>query len=220
MSASVSASKRFSVQRMRGLLTAALARADLFATFTACGTCWSGRRPPARAPRALRGVAMGAQPQARWRGRWRKSIAYALVERRNAAGAGAAARDLRPGEAEAIRDSRLGVPIAVVPNGVDPRDAALQAPSGHRARLGNPRLALSSCCFSGHVPRIKRLDLTSAPRSPTCGPPSARSISCSPDPDELRLVPGLRQRLRRARADAVHASRRQPAEAAPTSGRC
>jgi glycosyltransferase involved in cell wall biosynthesis len=140
------------------------------------------------------------QPQARRRGRWRKSIAYALVERRNLAGA-ALLHATSDQEAEAIRDLRLGVPIAVVPNGVD-LDAALQAPSGYRARLGIPPGAFV-VLFLGRMHRIKRLDLLGAAIADVRAThPSVHLVLAGPD--EHGLVPGLRQQLS-AYADAVHA---------------
>jgi glycosyltransferase involved in cell wall biosynthesis len=194
--------KRFFGARMRGPLTAALARADLCHIHGVWNVPeWSASRlarahhvPSVVSPRGM------LQPQARRRGRWRKSIAYALVERRNLAGA-ALLHATSDQEAEAIRDLRLGVPIAVVPNGVD-LDAALQAPSGYRARLGIPPGAFV-VLFLGRMHRIKRLDLLGAAIADVRAThPSVHLVLAGPD--EHGLVPGLRRQLS-AHADAVHA---------------
>ena len=179
--------KRFFGARMRGPLTAALARADLchihgvwnVPEWSACRLARAHRVPYVVSPRGM------LQPQARRRGRWRKSIAYSLVERRNLAGA-ALLHATSDQEAEAIRDLQLGVPIAVVPNGVD-LDAALQAPSGYRARLGIPPGAFV-VLFLGRMHRIKRLDLLGAafadvratPPSVHLVPPDRTSTGSSP----------------------------------------
>jgi len=134
------------------------------------------------------------------RGRWRKAVAYSLFERRNLEGA-ALLHATSEQEADAIRDLRLGVPVAVVPNGVD-LDAARQAVRGYRARLGIPAGAFV-VLFLGRMHRIKRLDLLGAAIADVRAThPSVHLVLAGPD--EHGLIPGLLQQLS-AHADAVHA---------------
>jgi glycosyltransferase involved in cell wall biosynthesis len=95
-------------------------------------------------------------PQAVRRGRWRKAVAYQLLERANLRGA-ALLHATSEQEADALRDLQLGAQIAVVPNGVD-LESAQRAPLGYRRRLGIPPDAFV-VLYLGRMHRIKRLDL-------------------------------------------------------------
>jgi len=194
--------KRFFGARMRAPLTAALARADIchihgvwnVPEWSASRLARAQRVPYVVSPRGM------LQPQAMRRGRWRKTVAYSLIERRNLEGA-ALLHATSEQEADAIRDLRLGVPVAVVPNGVD-LDAARQAVRGYRARLGIPAGAFV-VLFLGRMHRIKRLDLLGAAIADVRAThPSVHLVLAGPD--EHGLIPGLLQQLS-AHADAVHA---------------
>jgi glycosyltransferase involved in cell wall biosynthesis len=140
------------------------------------------------------------QPQAMRRGRWRKAIAYSLLERRNLEGA-ALLHATSEQEAAAIRDLRLDVPVAMVPNGVD-LAAARQAARGYRTRLGIPPGAFV-VLFLGRMHRIKRLDLLGGAFADVRAThPSVHLVLAGPD--EHGLVPDLLRRLS-AHAGAVHA---------------
>jgi len=139
------------------------------------------------------------QPQAMERGRWRKAAAFALFDRRNLRGA-AALHAKSDQEAGAIRALDFGVPIAVVPNGVDlqgPEDAS----GGYRARLGIPADGFV-VLFLGRLHRIKRLDLLAdAFAVLRFTHPTAHLVLAGPD--EHGLTAGLRQRLA-GYTEAVH----------------
>src|SRR4029079_13177995 len=94
-------------------------------------------------------------PEAMRRGRVRKAAAFAQLDRRNLTGA-ALLHATSEQEASALRALGLGVPVAVVPNGVD-----LQGPDsvsgGYRARLGISAGAFV-VLFLGRMHRIQRLD--------------------------------------------------------------
>src|SRR5258708_4965794 len=130
--------RRFFGARMRGPLLAALARADVchihgiwnVPEWWASSLARARRLPYVVSPRGM------LQPQAVQRGRWRKTLAYRLVERANLRGAGLLHATSEQ-EADALRDLKLGVPIAVIPNGVD-LECAEQAPRGFRRQLGIP----------------------------------------------------------------------------------
>jgi glycosyltransferase involved in cell wall biosynthesis len=131
------------------------------------------------------------QPQAVRRGRLRKSVAYQLLERANLRGA-ALLHATSEQEADALRDLQLGVPIAVVPNGVD-LESAQSAARGYRERLGIPPDAFV-VLYLGRMHRIKRLDLLADAfddlrRTHT----SAHLVLAGHD--EQGLVPGLMRRL-------------------------
>ena len=137
------------------------------------------------------------QPQAMQRGRWRKAAAFTLLERRNLTGA-ALLHATSEQEAGAIRALDLGVPIAVVPNGVDLHDAH-GASRGYRARLGIPADAFI-VLFLGRMHRIKRLDLLAdAFADVRTTHPAVHLVLAGPD--EHQLVPDL---LRRFSGDADH----------------
>jgi len=194
--------KRFFGARLREPLTAALARADIchihgvwnVPEWSASRLARAHRVPYVISPRGM------LQPQAMRRGRWRKAVAYSLLERRNLEGA-ALLHATSEQEADAIRDLGLGVPVAVVPNGVD-LDAAQRAVSGYRARLGIPPGAFV-VLFLGRMHRIKRLDLLGAAIAGVRAThPSVHLVLAGPD--EHGLIPGLLQQLS-AHADAIHA---------------
>jgi len=150
--------RRFFGARMRGPVSTALARADLCHIHGIWNVPeWSAARlarasgvPYVLSPRGM------LQPAARTRGRWRKAIAYRVLEQVNLAHA-----DLlhatSDAEAAVLRSLGLNVPIVVVPNGVDTA-AAASAPPGFRERLGIPRDAFV-VAFLGRIHPIKRLDL-------------------------------------------------------------
>jgi len=139
------------------------------------------------------------QPQAMQRGRGRKAVAYSLVERRNLSHA-ALVHATSAQEAEAIERLRLGVRVAVVPNGVD-LCAAQQAAKGYRARLGIPAGDFI-VLFLGRMHRIKRLDLVADAFSQLRSTHASAHLVLA-GPDEHRLLPDLRRRLA-AHANAVH----------------
>jgi len=188
--------------RLRGPLMDALARADVCHIHGVWNVpeWWASRLARARgvpyvvSPRGM------LQPQAMQRGRWRKAAAYALLERRHLRGA-ALLHATSEQEADALRDLDLGVPIAVVPNGVN-LDDAHQASRGYRARLGIPADAFL-VLFLGRMHRIKRLDLLADAFADVCVThPSAHLVLAGHD--EHGLVPDLLQRLS-AYAGRVHA---------------
>jgi glycosyltransferase involved in cell wall biosynthesis len=193
--------RRFFGARLRRPLTAALARADVchihgvwnVPEWWASHLSRAGGVPYVVSPRGM------LQPQAMQHGRWRKVIAYSLLERRNLEGA-ALLHATSEQEADALRDLGLGVRIAVVPNGVD-LDAALQTTPGYRARLGIPAGAFV-VLFLGRMHRIKRLDLLAAAIAEVrITHPSAHLVLAGPD--EQGLVPDLLRQLS-AHAGNVH----------------
>jgi glycosyltransferase involved in cell wall biosynthesis len=194
--------RRFFGGRLRRPLAAALARADVchihgvwnVPEWWASHLARAGGIPYMVSPRGM------LQPQAMQRGRWRKAMAYSLLERRNLEGA-ALLHATSEQEADAIRELRLGVPIAVVPNGVD-LGAAQQAVRGYRARLGIPPGAFV-VLFLARMHRIKRLDLLAAAfEEVRTTHPSTHLVLAGPD--EHGLVPDLLRQLA-AHAGAVHA---------------
>jgi glycosyltransferase involved in cell wall biosynthesis len=194
--------KRFFGARVGGPLTAALARADvchIHGVWHVPG-CWAAHLaraagvPYVVSPRGM------LLPQAVERGRWRKAVAYALVERRNLCGA-ALLHATSEQEADAIRALDLGVPIAVVANGVN-FDDAHRATRGYRARLGIPTDAFV-VLFLGRMHRIKRLDLLADAFAAVRATHSSAHLVLAGH-DEQNLVPGLLRRLS-AHADRVHA---------------
>jgi glycosyltransferase involved in cell wall biosynthesis len=194
--------RRFFGARLRQPLTAALARADVchihgvwnVPEWWASRLARAGGVPYVVSPRGM------LQPQAMRRGRWRKAIAYSLLERRNLEGA-ALLHATSEQEAAAIRDLRLDVPVATVPNGVD-LAAARQAARGYRTRLGIPPGAFV-VLFLGRMHRIKRLDLLGgAFAGVRATHPSVHLVLAGPD--EHGLIPDLLRRLSE-HAGAVHA---------------
>lgn len=194
--------RRFFGARVRGPLTDALARADVchihgiwnVPEWWASHLSRAAGVPYVVSPRGM------LQPQAAQRGRWRKAAAYALLERRNLKGA-SLLHATSEQEAGAIRALDLGVPIAVLPNGVDlhePRGAA----RGYRASLGIPAGAFL-VLFLGRLHRIKRLDLLAdAFADVRTTHPAVHLVLAGPD--EHGLVPNLLRRLS-GDADHVHA---------------
>ena len=193
--------RRFFGARVRAPLTAALERADVchihgvwnVPEWWAAYLARTRRRPYVVSPRGM------LLPQAVRRGRLRKSVAYQLLERANLRGA-ALLHATSEQEADALRDLRLGVPIAVVPNGVD-LESAQSVPRGYRERLGIPPEAFV-VLYLGRMHRIKRLDLLADAfddlrRTHT----SAHLVLAGPD--EQGLVPGLMRRLS-AHESSVH----------------
>jgi glycosyltransferase involved in cell wall biosynthesis len=194
--------RRFFGADVRAPLAAALERADVCHIHGVWNVpeWWASRLArAARVPYVISPRGM-LQPEARQRGRWRKTAAYALLERRNLTAAGLLHATSEQ-EAVALRALALGVPIATVPNGVqlpDARDVA----SGSRARLGIPADAFV-ILFLGRMHRIKRLDLLAdAFAIVRQTQPSARLILAGPD--EQNLIPGVLRRLRDHTA-SVHA---------------
>ena len=124
--------------RLRGPLSSALAGADLCHIHGIWNVpeWWAshlarGRHVPyVISPRGM------LQPAAMRRGRFRKAVAYRLLESRNLRRA-SMLHATSDQEADALRALALDVPIAVVPNGVD-LAAADAARRGYRARLGIP----------------------------------------------------------------------------------
>jgi glycosyltransferase involved in cell wall biosynthesis len=194
--------RRFFGARLRRPLTAALARADVchihglwnVPEWWASRLARAGGVPYVVSPRGM------LQPQAMRRGRWRKAMAYSLLERRNLEGA-ALLHATSEQEAAASRDLQRGVPVAMVPNGVD-LAAAQQAACGYRTRLGIPPGAFV-VLFLGRMHRIKRLDLLGGAFAEVRAThPSVHLVLAGPD--EHGLVPDLLRRLS-VHAGAVHA---------------
>ena len=194
--------RRFFGARLRGPLMSALAHADV------CHIHGVWNVPEWWASRLARGAGVPyvvsprgmLQPQAMRRGRRRKAVAFALLERRNLTGA-ALLHATSGQEADALRDLDLGVPIAVVPNGVDLQEAQ-QTSRGYRARLGIPPDAFV-VLFLGRMHQIKRLDLLAdAFADVRATHPAVHLVLAGPD--EHELLPDLLRRLA-ATADRVHA---------------
>jgi len=138
-------------------------------------------------------------PQAMERGRWRKAAAFALLDGRNLRGASMlhATSGL---EADALRALEVGVPIAMVPNGVDVQGADV-ASGGFRGRLGIPGDGFV-VLFLGRLHRIKRLDLLAEAFAVLRAThPGAHLVLAGPD--EQGLAPDLMRRLA-AHAPFVH----------------
>ena len=185
--------QRFFGARVRGPLTGALARADVchihgvwnVPEWWASYLADAAGVPYVISPRGM------LQPQAMARGRWRKAAAFALLDRRNLTRA-AVLHATSEQEAVALRALGVGVPIAVVPNGVE-LEGPHAATGGYRARLGIPPDGFV-VLFLGRMHRIKRLDLLAdafaAARSTH---PSMHLVLSGPD--EHGLIPGLLKRL-------------------------
>jgi glycosyltransferase involved in cell wall biosynthesis len=195
--------ERFFGARVRGPLSDALTRVDLchihgvwnVPEWWASHLARGARVPYVISPRGM------LQPQAMARGRWRKAAALALLDRRNLAGA-ALLHATSDQEADAIRALDFGVPIAVVPNGVDLHGPAA-ASGGYRARLGIPADGFV-VLFLGRMHRIKRLDLLAdAFAAARATHPSLHLVLAGPD--EHGLIPDLRRRLAADGAASVHA---------------
>jgi glycosyltransferase involved in cell wall biosynthesis len=193
--------RRFFGAKIRQPLADALERADVchihgvwnVPEWWASHLARAARVPYVVSPRGM------LQPQAMQRGRARKAMAYSLLERRNLSHA-ALLHATSDQEADAIEKLRLGVKVAVVPNGVD-LCAAQQGIRGARARLGIPPDAFV-VLFLGRMHRIKRLDLIAdAFADLRSAQPSARLVLAGPD--EHGLLPDLLRRLG-PDASAVH----------------
>lgn len=194
--------RRFFGASVRAPLAAALAQADVCHIHGVWNVpeWWASRLarthdvPYVISPRGM------LQPQAMQRSRWRKAVAYTLLERRNLEAA-SLLHATSDQEADAIRALDLGVPVAVVPNGVD-LDAAGQSSGSQRARLGIPPDAFV-VLFLGRMHQIKRLDLL-ADAFATVRATHRSAHLVLAGPDEHGLIPGLTRRLS-VHADAVHA---------------
>ena len=193
--------RRFFGGRVRGPLLAALSRADVchihgvwnVPEWWASHLARKAGVPYVISPRGM------LQPEAMQRSRRRKSAAFALLDRRNLAGA-ALLHATSDQEAVAIRALGFGVPIAVVPNGVDLHGAD-DASGGARARLDIPAGAFL-VLFLGRMHRIKRLDvLADAFAEARATHPDTHLVLAGHDED--RLVPDLLTRLA-GHADHVH----------------
>ena len=185
--------RRFFGARVRAPLTDALVNADLchihglwnVPEWWASHLARRRRVPYVVSPRGM------LQPAAMHRGRLRKAVAYRLLEGRNLRRA-SMLHATSDQEADALRALDLGVPIAIVPNGVDLASAEA-ARRGYRARLGIPADAVL-VLFLGRLHRIKRLDLLAdAFAAARVNRPSLHLVIAGPD--EQRLLPELRARL-------------------------
>ena len=194
--------RRFFGARVRGPLLAALARADVchihgvwnVPEWWASYLARTRRLPYVVSPRGM------LQPQAVRRGRWRKTVAYQLLERTNLRGA-ALLHATSEQEADALRGLELGVPIATVPNGVE-LECAERAPRGYRRQLGIPPDGFL-ILFLGRMHRIKRLDLLAGAFDELRMTHASAHLVLAGH-DEHGLIPGLTKRLS-AHAGAVHA---------------
>ena len=90
----------------------------------------------------------------------RKRLAYWLLERRNVAGA-ALLHATSPAEAQSLERRAPGVPVAVLPNGVDARPNESPDRGTFRRSLSLPE-GVPLIVFVGRVHPIKRLDLLAA----------------------------------------------------------
>ena len=194
--------RRFFGACIRGPLLAALARADVCHIHGVWNVpeWWASYLARARqlpyvvSPRGM------LQPQAVRRGRWRKTVAYRVFERANLRGA-ALLHATSEQEAEALRSLHLGVPIAVVPNGVD-LVSAQRAPHGYRGQLGIPSDAFV-VLYLGRMHRIKRLDLLADAFDELRRTHVSAHLVLAGH-DEHGLIPGLTRRLA-GHAASVHA---------------
>jgi glycosyltransferase involved in cell wall biosynthesis len=194
--------RRFFGARIRQPLADAIERADVchihgvwnVPEWWASYLARSARVPYIVSPRGM------LQPQAMQRGRARKAVAYSLLERRNLSHA-ALLHATSDQEADAIDKLRLGVKVAVVPNGVD-LCAPQLAPGNYRAKLGIAPDAFV-VLFLGRMHRIKRIDLIAdAFAELRATHPAAQLVLAGPD--EHRLLPDVMRRLS-LHAGAVHA---------------
>lgn len=153
--------RRFFGARMRDPFLAALTHADLCHVHGIWNVPeWSATRlarahgvPYVLSPRGM------LQASALRRGAWKKQIAYRLLEQANLSGA-ALLHATSCVEAEGLQSLGLGVPVVVVPNGID-ITAAENARPGYRRTLGIPSEAFV-IVFLGRIHPIKRLDLLAA----------------------------------------------------------
>src|SRR3954465_13658692 len=194
--------RRFFGARLREPLADALDRADICHIHGIWNVpeWWASHLARAAGVRYVISPRGMLQRQAMNRGRWRKAAAFALLERRNLQAA-ELLHATSEQEAGAIGALNLGVPITVVPNGVDFASAAAAA-RGCRARLGIPAGAFV-VLFLGRMHRIKRLDLLADAFAEVAAThPNAHLVLAGPD--EQGLLPGVLRRLS-AVVDRVHA---------------
>jgi glycosyltransferase involved in cell wall biosynthesis len=185
--------RRFFGARVRGPLVAALARADVchihgvwnVPEWWASYLARARKLPYVVSPRGM------LLPQAVRRGRWRKAVAYQLIERANLRGA-ALLHATSEQEADALRDLQLGAQIAVVPNGVD-LESAQRAPLGYRRQIGIPPDAFV-VLYLGRMHRIKRLDLLADAFDELRATHRSAHLVLAGH-DEHGLIPDLRRRL-------------------------
>lgn len=185
--------RRFFGARVREPLAEALKRADICHIHGIWNVpeWWASHLARARhVPYVLSPRGM-LQPAAIRRGEWRKAVAWRLIEQRNLRGA-SVLHATSSREADAIRDLRLDVPVAMVPNGVDVASADAAMP-GYGARLGIPPDAFI-VLFLGRMHRIKRLDvLADAFAIARTTHRSLHLVLAGPDED--LLLPEIRARL-------------------------
>jgi glycosyltransferase involved in cell wall biosynthesis len=185
--------RRFFGARMSAPLVEALSRADIchihgiwnVPEWSAARLARRHRVPYVISPRGM------LLPAALQRGRWRKQIAYEMVEHGNLRRA-ALLHATSDEEAEALRSRVANVPVVVVPNGVDV-DAARRASPDFRPRLGIPADAFV-IVFLGRMHRIKRLDLLAAAFADLRGRHSHAHLVLA-GPDEQHLLSGIRRSL-------------------------
>jgi glycosyltransferase involved in cell wall biosynthesis len=177
--------RRFFGARTREALVEALARVDLCHIHGLWNVPeWSAARlartrgvPYVISPRGM------LLPAAVRRGRWRKRVAFGLLESSNLRHA-ALLHATSQEEADELARLGLGVRAVVVPNGVD-LDAAAHAAPGFRGRLqvGDEAFVVA---FVGRLHRIKRLDLlTRAFLDLRRVHPGAHLVIAGPDEDGL-----------------------------------
>jgi glycosyltransferase involved in cell wall biosynthesis len=185
--------RRFFGARMSDALTDALMRVDLCHIHGLWNVPeWSAARlararnvPYVISPRGM------LLPAARRRSRWRKRLAFSLLESTNLRHA-ALLHATSEQEAEQLRRLDLGVPVAFVPNGVEV-EAARHATAGFRRSLGIPADAFV-IVFLGRKHRIKRLDLLAeAFIEVRASRPTAHLVLAGPDEDAL--MPALTRQL-------------------------
>jgi len=115
----------------------------------------------------------------------RKRLAYRLVERRTVSGA-ALLHATSSAEAESVARIAAGVPVAMVPNGVDMPEGGGPPRGAFRRRHAVPDAA-PLAVFLGRVHPIKRLDLLAAAFDRVRGAlPAAHLVIAGPDEDGHR----------------------------------